>query len=183
MPSPNTHTLVRTLNMQERDHWHTTTSTESQDMILSSDEDSAPATPLSLNLQGAQEHDGNIPDSSPQVPSFVDLETGTCNHLTVLHHNCVMVYPFVESDSSDLEEDTTEVWNEEEQDELLRDLQLSDSVPPTDSQLDSTPVESQALKMGCTFSHVHSNDLQVIKYCCFSCVTFFPCFPKCSRPV
>ena len=37
------------------------------------------------------------------------------------------------------------MWNKEEEEEILNDLELSNPVTPSDSQLDSIPVQSQAL--------------------------------------
>lgn len=60
--------------MQERDQWHTTLTENYLD--VSSDEDSAPATPLSLDL-GVQDIASDIsPATPPQLPMFDDLEIG-----------------------------------------------------------------------------------------------------------
>ena len=51
----------------------------------------------------------------------------------------------LESEASDCEDDSTEMWNEDVEEEIINDLELTDPVPPTDSQLDSASVQSQAL--------------------------------------
>ena len=88
----------------------------------------------------------------------------------------------LESEASEFEEDSTEVWNEEVEDEILNDLELSDPVPPTDSQLDSASVQ-YFVKMAFAFPHVYSSNLQALKYCCFSALELLSCVSFCPWPV
>ena len=64
----NTHTHI-----QERDHWNTTALTHCHETV-GSDEDSAPSTPQSFDLEEVQGYES--PATPPQLPTFEDLETG-----------------------------------------------------------------------------------------------------------
>lgn len=60
--------------------------------------------------------------------------------MVILKYFCLL-----ESEASDFEDNSTEMWNEEVEEEIINDLELADPVSPTDSQLDSASVQSQAL--------------------------------------
>ena len=62
-----------TTHIQERDHWNTTALTHCYEDV-SGDEDSAPGTPQSFDLEKVQRYESPTPP--PQLPTFEDLETG-----------------------------------------------------------------------------------------------------------
>ena len=66
-------THITHTHTQERDHWNTTALTHSYKDV-SSDEESAPGTPQSFDLEEVQEYE--LQATPPQLPTLDDLETG-----------------------------------------------------------------------------------------------------------
>lgn len=62
----------KNMQIQERDHWNMTALTHYEG--ANSDEDSAPGTPRSFDLEEVEGYES--PATLPQLPTFEGLETG-----------------------------------------------------------------------------------------------------------
>ena len=76
--------------MQERGRWHSDSSSKSIECD-ESEEDSAPCTPESLDLEPA-EYDEQFSDTAPKIPPFSELQTGAFSNSKQSVHKYIIIY-------------------------------------------------------------------------------------------